>query len=171
MLAEIWGVFRGWLSAGLNAIASPIQRAQLPLFSTPEQIADYLQSNCRYIPDTIDYSLHPQRLQWIMTHQQWQGITCDCDDYACWAYAALRSMQGCGPQLLTLAGRGVNEAHMICVYHRSLGSGRVEYGAIDTNGHHALTALSQREINNHFNGLYRQQNIQFTRAFPSPYPF
>ena len=167
MFAELWGSLRGWLSAGINAIASPIQKSPMPAFISPQEVSDYLQLHCRFIPDTLDYSLHPNRLQWIMNNQAWSGVTCDCDDWAIYAYSALHFIPQTTPFLITVSG---DDLHMVCGYYRLSGD-RVEYGLIDVNGHHTLSNLSSREILACMNKVYEPSGIKFIKSFSNLYPF
>ena len=174
MFEALWHSIRGPISAFINLFI-PVERASLPQFSTPEQVGTYLVEKCSYTGDPlgglIDFSYHPEKLQYFIS----KGIThyypIDCDDFACYAYLALSRIPNVHAELAILAGDN-GAYHMICCYVMPSGSyGAAKCGAIDVNGHHHLGSINAPDLCRHFSAIYNPIGIKFTSAKYSSYPF
>lgn len=161
-----WSRVNDWIKRG-----EP--RAPIPTFASPAEAAAYLQKHGAYTGDPLngaaDFVLRPERLQAAMEAgpAALARLSIDCDDWAAWAFAALRLIPGCQPQLYTLwDGSGKFGHHVVCGYTWHGGA-----GVIDTNGHRRLVALSQEQLCVTFTSIYKSVGYVYTSAEPQDYPF
>lgn len=161
-----WSRVNDWLMGG--APRRPIQ-----VFASPAEAAAYLQQHGAYTGDPLggvaDFVLSPDRLQAAMEAgpEALSRLSIDCDDWSAWAFAALRQIPDCKPQLYTLwddSGRFGH--HVVCGYTWRGGA-----GVIDTNGHRRLVALTPEQLCVTFTSIYTSRGYHYTAARPHDYPF
>lgn len=118
---EGWSRAFAWLDGS--------KRNPLPPFGDHEELATYMETRLRYVPDplggAIDFYTHPERTQWELDNS-WPR---DCDDYASYAFLALSRLPGYEPRMVTVVDRGLKWSHVICLFrqgHRAF--------VLDTNG-------------------------------------
>lgn len=176
MFVELYNTLKtGWSWANDRFLWGR-DRRPVPTFDSPEAASAYLMTHADYTGDgpngVLDFYLHPERLQAAMEqgHEAVKRLMVDCDDYATWAYAALRQVPGCTPLMYTLLDAGMRFNHCICVYARDTAHGR-QYGAIDTNGHRPLANIEPATLCKVWTGLYGSQGANYLSATPTGYPF
>ena len=162
-----WSRLNDWVMGG--APRRPVQK-----FDAPESAARYLMAKAKYTGDLWggagDNYVHPERFQYAMDTGDYSRIQTDCDDYATWAYAALRQIPGVTPHIFTLVDAGVKFSHVICVYTEDTPHGRL-YGAIDTNGHRPLANIEPATLCKVWGDIYGPQGANYIDATPTAYPF
>jgi hypothetical protein len=176
MLVAFYNGLKTFWSAVNNLVMGGAPRHPVPKFDSPEAAAKYLMAHVVYTGDgpggVMDFYLHPERLQAAMENgkEAVERLMVDCDDYATWAYAALRQMVGVRPTIYTLIDSGMKFNHCICVYTEDTPHGRL-YGAIDTNGQRPLANIEPSTICKVWTGLYGSQGANYIEADETPYPF
>ena len=162
-----WSRLNDWLMAGTP-------RSPIPRFVSPEDVATYLMTHGKYTGDQWggagDNYVHPERFAYSMGTGDYSRIQTDCDDYATFAYAALRLIPGVTPLMFTLFDAGVRFSHVICVYTEDTPHGRL-YGAIDTNGHRRLPNIEPATLCKVWGDIYGPQGANYIDATPTAYPF
>jgi len=122
---------------------TPSQKRKVPKFDTPENLARFMMDKFVYVPDplTWDFYTHPEVTQFFYETNNQKAISKDCDDYACYAYKALRGM-GWSKDKVTVVTIATNFipnladirwCHVLCVFDYSK-NGQDYKAVIDTNG-------------------------------------
>jgi hypothetical protein len=172
MFVALWNTAKSLWSRANDAIMRGANRRPVPTFATPEAAAAYLMKRAVYTGDPgggiLDFNLHPERLQWAMDTgpDAFKGLAVDCDDYATWAWVALRSVPECQPIIYTLLDAGLVGSHVVCAY-----KWRTRYGVIDTNGHRFLPNIEPGTLCRVFSDLYAARGYHYVSAEPTAYPF
>lgn len=172
LLARLWL----WLKAiASRRVVSQHLRVPLPVFRTPQGIAGYMAERFIYRPDplsgALDYYTHPETIEWMLGHSpdDWR-YSCDCDDFAVYAYLALSRLPGVVPRLVTLVDLGIRWSHVVTAFRDQGGS----FGVIDTNGLHyfpacPLPALEDQALLQRFGAIYPE--ARYVAAVTTRYPF
>jgi len=176
MIENFWNAAKSVWSRLNDYFMQSQLRAPVPAFKSPADAGSYLYLNAKYTGDPAkgagDFYLHPERLQAAMLNpKMFDRLHVDCDDYATWAYAALRQVEGVTPYLMTLMdGSGKLGHHVICAYRHDTPSGSV-YGAIDTSGWQPLATLAEQAICKRWTDMYAGYGLSYIRATVTEYPF
>lgn len=173
-LVQFYNALKAGWSRVNDFLMGGAPRRPVPKLGSPEQAGAYLMGHAVYTGDQWggagDNYVNPERFQYSMETGDWSRIQTDCDDYATWAYAALRQIPGVTPQIVTLLDAGVKFSHVICVYTQDGPAGR-HYGAIDTNGHRPLANIEPGTLCKVWTGIYGPQGANYISATPTDYPF
>lgn len=132
-----------------------------------------------YVPDplTWDFYTHPEVTQFFYEANNQKAISKDCDDYACYAYKALRGM-GWSKDKVTVVTIATNFipnlseirwCHVLCVFDYSK-NGQDYKAVIDTNNLTLFYAGPDVEdrIKAYFGKLYR---TEYKYYIDHGYPF
>lgn len=173
-LVQVYNALKSGWSRLNDVLMAGAPRRPVPKFGSPEQVAAYLMSHVKYTGDQWggagDNYVNPERFQYSMETGDWSRIQTDCDDYATWAYVALKQIPGVTPRIFTLVDAGVKFSHVICVYSEKNQYG-TQYGAIDTNGHRPLINIEPSTLCKVWNGIYGSQGANYISATETTYPF
>lgn len=148
-------------------------RRPVPRFGTPQEVSQYLMDHAVYTGDpgggAVDFYTPPEVFQAAMEAGKVAAarLSIDCDDYAAYAFAALRQIPGCSPQMYTLIDAGLVGSHVICAFY---GPGAL-VGAIDTNGFHTLPDLLPNTLCKAWTAIYAREGYRYIDAVPTPFPF
>lgn len=174
-------LIRGYLfaKAAVSRLLALRVRGYVPSFQTPEALAQHMDERFEYVADPLggvaDYYTHPALLASRSAVSPW---SCDCDDYAVFAYAALHRMPGYHPRVYTLVEFGIhwvpqwrrfyNFSHVVCSFRGPDGALRV----IDTNGLADLGVVQPWQegpaLMEYFGRIY---GVKYALAVDTPYPF
>lgn len=159
---SLWSRLNDWIKQGEK-------RKPVPLFESPEVLGAWMQRHVPYTGDpgngAGDFYLHPERLQHAIEKGAAKSLHVDCDDWATYAFEALRLM-GARPLLFTLVDPGITGCHVICAYATPEG-----FGAIDTNGQRDLPNLLQSTLCVEWNRIYADRGYNYIQAVITAYPF
>lgn len=157
------------------------------LFSIVNKISKYIMpENLKYTPDPgggiFDYYTHPKALQKMINEQNFKDFSSDCDDFACYAYAAL--VKSGVPQhlvqLVTIIPQifpsiwALKYAHVICVVLQDLELGeefsdKGQAYTLDTNGLNVVPLLGYGiEVLKKFSNIYP---VKYKYYLHHSYPF
>lgn len=172
MLVQFYNALKTWWSNLNDAIMRGAPRRPVPFFLSPEAAGGYLFAHARYTGDpgngVADFFLHPERLQAAMEQGDaaFAGLSVDCDDFASWAFFALRQMRDCTPTIYTLRDAGLVGSHVITVYRQG-----GKCGAIDTSGHRLLPNLDPDTLCRVWSEMYASRGYRYVEAVVTPNPF
>lgn len=174
MIIQTWNALKGiWSFFAFAASPQLVTRAKLPAFDSPSAVADHLRRHFIYTGDPIsgvvDFYTHPEVMEYHFRQgrESTKGLALDCDDLACYAWAALRTIPDCNPILYTLQdGSGRMGHHVVCGY-----VWKGERGVIDTNGIRRLPNLNPDTLCATFTQVYASVGYRYTAAVPTAYPF
>lgn len=172
MLVTFWNSLKAAWSNAIFLLSGP-KREPVRQFASPEEVAEYLQEHFIYTGDPLsgagDFYTHPEEMQAAFNsgRDMTMKLFLDCDDCATYAYAALKTIQGCKPILYTIYdGSGNWGHHVICCF-------RIDerYGVIDTNGLNELPSLDPKIIRELFTKIYKSRGYVYTACVYTPFPF
>lgn len=174
MLVQFYNTLKAGWSRLNDFLMAGAPRRPVPKLVSPVSVGDYLLVHGKYTGDQWggagDNWVNPERFQYSMETGDWSRIQTDCDDYASWAYVALRQIPGVTPIIFTLVDSGLKFSHVICCYSQETPSGK-QYGAIDTNGHRPLINIEPGTLCKVWNGIYGPQGANYISATETSYPF
>lgn len=137
------------------------------------QMSTVINTQLRYISDPFgglfDYYTHPRTIQYAIDHNYSAfPYGCDCDDFAVYAYALLKRIEGCYPRLVTLVDRGIKYSHVVCVFRHEGWSFSVDTNGVKLLGHNLTREVEGDTLINFFNEVYPANYIA---ALDTDYPF
>lgn len=158
-----------------NQMMSSSPRRPVPKFATPYDACQYyaVTHGNIYTGDpfygVVDIYTHPERVQAAIEigPEQIKKTFIDCDDVACWYYAALLQMPGYTPKIITLIDSNVVGSHVLCGYTAPDG----HFGVLDTNGLHYLLDLKPTTLCALWNEIYKDRGYNYIDAVDCAYPF
>lgn len=140
-----------------------------------DNVRVYISQNFIYKSDpiTFDYYTHPRITQWQINNKNQDKYSCDCDDYASYAYAVL-AFNGFNKDSLTVCTilpeifpniQDIKWCHVIMV-----GKNDNKIFVIDTNGLKWFdnSVNVSNEILAYFSTIYK---VKYTRIINHGYPF
>lgn len=171
-MIQIWNTLKAAWSNAILLLGGP-KRESIKEFTSPEEVALYLQENFIYTGDPLggagDFYTHPEEMQAAFNSgkEAVSKLHLDCDDCATYAYAALKTIPNCKPLLYTIYDSSGNWGHhVICCYRYDN-----KFGVIDTNGLNRLPSLNGKIICELFTKIYKPRGYVYTACVYTPFPF
>lgn len=177
MIIDFWNLNKAlWSLLIFLTFGAVMPQAPVPTLATPQDVASYvlrLPYTGDPVAGVIDFSNAPTVLAGAIETGAAGRLAIDCDDFAVLAYACLKQIKGCHPQLVTLKdASGKFGHHVICVYFQVRQPlGELARGAIDTSGWRALPDATPATLCRVWTELYATRGYHYTEAHPTVYPF